>query len=170
MKGLVTVGRVVRPQGRHGELIAEPLSDRPDRFPTLKKVLVGSGGETPREMAVERCWAHKGRFVLKLAGVDSIEAAERLRGCELQVAESELQPLPPGSYYHHQLRGLQARDRSGRPLGTVREVLETGGVCVLEVTRPGGELLIPLAEPFVVCVDLEAGTLTAIVPEELGAA
>jgi 16S rRNA processing protein RimM len=170
VNALVTVGRVVRPQGRHGELIAEPLSDRPDRFPTLKTVLVASASGTPREMAVERCWAHKGRFVLKLAGVDSIEAAERLRGCELAIAESELQPLPPGSYYHHQLRGLQVRDRAGRQLGTVRDVLETGGVCVLEVARPGGELLIPLAEPFVVSVDLAAGALTAIVPEELGAA
>ena len=170
MNARMTVGRVVRPQGRHGELIAQPLSDHPDRFPTLKTVLVASAEGTAREMAVERCWAHKGRFVLKLAGVDSIEAAERLRGCELAIAESELQPLPPGSYYHHQLRGLQVRDRAGLPLGIVREVLETGGVCVLEVARPGGELLIPLAEPFVVCVDLEAGALTAIVPEELGAA
>jgi 16S rRNA processing protein RimM len=159
----------VRPLGRNGELIAEPLSDRPDRFPTLKKVLVAGPDGGAQEMTVERCWAHKGRFVLKLVGVDSIEAADKLRGCSLAIAESELAPLPPGSYYHHQLRGLRVRDRAGRPLGGVRGVLETGGVCVLEVAGPDGELLIPLAEPFVAEVDLDGGTLTAVVPEELGA-
>jgi 16S rRNA processing protein RimM len=99
--------------------------------------------------------------------VQARAAAERRRGCELAIDESELLPLPVGSYYHHQLRGLRVRDRAGRPLGGVKGVLETGGVCVLEVDAPGGELLIPLAEPFVAEVDLAAGTLTAVVPEEL---
>ena len=33
---LVLVGRVVKPQGRHGEVAVLPLSDRPDRFPRLE--------------------------------------------------------------------------------------------------------------------------------------
>ena len=46
---LVTIGRVVKPQGRKGELLVHPLSDRPERFPDLRRAYVagpggGSGG------------------------------------------------------------------------------------------------------------------------------
>lgn len=161
----ITIGRVIRPQGRKGELLTEPLSDRPDRFESLRKVLVETAAGGAQELAVTDCWPHKGRFVLKFAGVDSIDAAEKLRGLKLGIAEEELQTLPPGCYYHHQLRGLRAQDASGRSLGSVRNVLETGGVPVLEIALEDRELLLPLAEPFIAAVDLEAGTLTVVVPE-----
>src|SRR5512142_1746398 len=102
---LVLVGRVVKPQGRHGELAVECLSDREDRFTALQRVILPDGERRARELRVLRAWPHKGRFVLKLEGVDSIDAAERLRGLELRIPEEELQALPEGSYYHHQLTG-----------------------------------------------------------------
>ena len=162
----ITIGRLIRPQGRKGELLIEPLSDRPERFYSLRKVFVETAGGGAREFAVTDCWPHKGRFVIKFAGVDSIDAAEKLRGFLLGIAEAELAPLPPGCFYHHQLRGLRAQDGSGRSLGSVRNVLETGGVPVLEIAGDDRrELLLPLAEPFIAAVDLEAGTLTVVVPE-----
>lgn len=163
----IAIGRVVRPQGRHGEVLAEPLSDRPERFPTLRRVLVGMPGAAAEEMTVAGCWPHKGRFVLKLVGVDSIDAAERLRGRELSIPEADLAPLPPGSYYHHDLVGLLALDESGRELGRVRGILETGAAPVIEIAGPGGELLVPLATPFVAAVDLKARTLTLVAPEDV---
>lgn len=163
---LVAIGAIVRPQGRKGEVLVEPLSDRPDRFPTLRRAwLPGPQGE-PREARVESCWPHKGRFVLKLEGVDSIDDAERLRGQELRIGEDALAALPPGSYYHHQLRGLLVQDPQGRELGRVDDLMEMGeGAPVLVVRGRGGETLIPLAEEFVRRVDLPAGLLVAIKPE-----
>lgn len=166
---LVAIGRVIKPQGRHGEVLAEPLSDRPDRFPSLRRVLVATGSGGAEEMTVSRCWPHKGRFVLKLLGIDSIDAAERLRGRELAIAEEELAALPAGSYYHHQLLGLRALDAAGVELGRVRAILETGAVPVLEIAGSRGELLVPLAEAFVQAVDQAAGTLSVVVPREDGA-
>jgi 16S rRNA processing protein RimM len=163
---LVAIGAIVRPQGRKGEVLVEPLSDRPHRFPTLKRAwLPGPQGEA-REAQVESCWPHKGRFVLKLRGVDSIDEAERLRGQELRISEDALEALPPGSYYHHQLRGLRVQDPRGRELGTVEDLMEMGGGApVLVVRGRGGETLIPLAEDFVRRVDLDAGLLVAVKPE-----
>jgi 16S rRNA processing protein RimM len=158
---LVAIGRVVRPQGRKGEVLAKPLSDRPDRFPGLRKAYVPGPGDGSRRVDVESCWPHKGSFVLKLEGVDSIDAAEAYRGLELRIGEEELQPLPEGSYYHHQLRGLRVEEKgSGRSLGSVADILETGGAAVVLVVRgPAGESLIPLAAPFVERVELAAGRL-----------
>lgn len=160
----VTIGRLVKPQGRKGELLAVPLSDQPERFPSLRKVLVETAGGGALQMTVTDCWPHKGCFVLKLLGIDTIEAAEKLRGRSLGIPEDELQPLPAGSYYHHQLRGLRVQDRAGRPLGTVERVLETGATPVLQIASAGRELLLPLAEPFIAAVDVPGGTLT-VVPE-----
>ena len=166
MAELIAIGRVVRPQGRKGELLAQPLSDRPDRFPSLRSVHVAAPDGVCRRVAVTGCWPHKGRFVLKLDGVDSIDAAERLRGSELSIPEEELPPLPPGSYYHHQLLGLRVlEDRDGAELGCVRGILETGGVPVLQIGEADAEILIPLARAFVPAVDLEAGALRVRLPE-----
>jgi 16S rRNA processing protein RimM len=162
---LVVIGRIVRPQGRRGEVVAEPLSDRPDRFPSLRRAYVPGPGGGAREVAIAGCWPHKGRFVLKIVGVESIEQAEAFRGLELRIGEEELPALPEGSYYHHQLRGLRVEEPTGAPLGTVADVLETGAASVLVVRSAGGETLIPLADAFVRSVDLAAGRIVALRPE-----
>ncbi len=166
---LVAIGRVVKPQGRQGEMAVEPLSDRPDRFPALRAAWVPGPDGSAREVRVASCWPHKGRYVLKLEGVDSIEEAERFRNLELRIGEEELAALPAGSYYHHQLVGLAVQDENGRALGHVGEVVETGGEAPVLVVRggPRGELLLPLAGTFVRQVDLEAGRLLVTLPESV---
>jgi 16S rRNA processing protein RimM len=164
---LVAIGRVVKPQGRRGEVLTEPLSDRPERFPSLRRAYVEAPGGGSREVRVTSCWPHKGRYVLKLEGVDSIEAAEGFRGRELRIGEEELEALPPGSFYHHQLRGLRVEGASGAALGRVEQVMETGGeAVVLVVAGAAGERLIPFAEPFVERVEPEAGRIVVRLLEE----
>lgn len=155
----VTIGRVMRPQGRKGELLVHVLSDRPDRFPALRRVLLPEPGGGTRVRNVVSTWPHKGQFVIKLEGVDSIDEAEAFRGLELRIDQDELAALPAGSYYHHQLLGLLVLDGSGRELGRVAELMETGGATVLVVRGEGGETLVPLAEPFLRQVDLAAGRM-----------
>ncbi|HVR70138.1 MAG TPA: ribosome maturation factor RimM [Vicinamibacteria bacterium] len=162
---MVAIGRVVKPQGRKGEVAVQALSDRPDRFPTLRRAYVRGALGAPREVNVTGCWPHKGRFVLKLEGVDSIDEAEALRGMELRIAEEELETLPEGSYYHHQLRGLRVEDDAGRLLGEVADVMDTGAEApVLVVRSGGGEAMVPLAESFIRRVDLAGGRVVVVAP------
>ena len=165
---LVLVGRVVKPQGRHGEVKVEPFSDREDRFPTLARAFLPAPDGGSREVKVERCWPHKDRFVLKLKGVDSISQAEELRGAELRIAEAHLVPLPEGSYYFHELTGLRVVDEQGSELGVVASVMETGAETrVLVVRGAEGETLLPFAAAFVRSVDLARGELVVVRPEYL---
>ena len=161
---LVTIGRIVKPQGRRGEVLTEPLTDRPDRFPSLRRAyVVGPGGA--REVGIASCWPHKGRFVLKLDGVDTIDQAEAYRGLEIRIGEKDLAALPEGSYYHHQIIGLRVEDPSGRLLGRAESLIETGaGAPVLVVRDGGGETLIPLAADFVQ-VDIQGGRIVATLRE-----
>ncbi|HEY2943414.1 MAG TPA: ribosome maturation factor RimM [Vicinamibacteria bacterium] len=163
---MVTIGRIVRPQGRKGEVVVEPLSDRPDRFPSLRQAFVAGESGAARPVQVRDAWPHKGRFVLKLEGVDSIDDAERYRGLDLRIPEEDLSTLPEGSYYHHQLRGLRVEDAGGREVGRIADVMKTGGEAdVLVVRGASGETLIPLADAFVRAVDLPGGRVVVLVPE-----
>jgi 16S rRNA processing protein RimM len=168
---LVLVGRVVKPQGRHGEVAVLCFSDREERFPTMRRVFAARpGGGEPRELRVERAWPHKGRFVLKFEGISSIDEAETLRELELRIPEEELAQLPEGSYYHHQLVGLRVFDEQGEPLGAVEELMETGAPApVLVVRGAAGELMLPFADAFVRTVDLAAGRMVVVRPEYDGA-
>lgn len=169
--GMITIGVVVKPQGRKGEVLVHPLSDRPDRFTSLRRVFVPvPGGSGARAVTVTDRWPHKGRIVLKFDGVDSIEEAERYRGIELRIGEDEVEALPAGSYYHYQLKGLKVEDPEGHALGTAEDVLVTGGEApVLVVRGPHGELLIPMADQFIREVDLAHGRLVAIPLEPVDA-
>jgi 16S rRNA processing protein RimM len=164
---MITIGVVVKPQGRKGEVLVQPLSDRPDRFESLRRVFVPApGAPQARAVAVTNQWPHKGRVVLKFEGVDSIDEAEKYRGIELRIGEDEVEELPAGSYYHYQLKGLKVEDPAGRPLGVAADVLVTGGeASVLVVKGPGGEVLIPMAEAFIRQVDLEHGRIVAVNPD-----
>lgn len=166
----VTIGRVVRPQGRKGEVLTEVLSDHPDRFPSLRKVHLVDAGGAVRLMEISSCWPHKDRMVLKFLGVDSIDQAETLRGAELRIAEADLPPLPEDSYYHHQLKDLEVEDGSGRSWGRVVDILATGGDAPVLVVRGGErELLVPLAHDFIRQVDLAGRRLVILVPELMNA-
>lgn len=166
ISGLVTIGWVVKPQGRKGEVLTESLSDRPERFPSLTRAFVSGPSCPDQEIRITSCWPHKGRFVLKIEGVDSIDDAERYRGAEIRV--DGVPALPEGSYYHYELVGLKAVDGNGRDLGTVADLLETGADAKVLVVRQdqGGEALYPLAAPFVKRVDLE-GKILVLEPLEI---
>jgi len=167
---MILIGRVVKPQGRRGEVAVEAFSDRPHRFASLRRAFVADEDGSPREVRVTSSWPHKGRYVLKFEGVDSIDDAERLRGRELRIGEEELEALPEGSYYHHQIAGLRVEDEHGAVLGVVDSVMETGAEArVLVIRGTDGEILVPFAASFVRLVDLDASRIVLVRPEYVGA-
>ena len=95
---LVIIARAVRPRGLKGEIVAELLTDFPDRFEDIEElVLVSPKGERTTKR-LEDYWFQNDRVVLKLADYDDVEAAKELVGFELAVPESERVPLPTDHY------------------------------------------------------------------------
>jgi 16S rRNA processing protein RimM len=166
----LAVARVVRPQGRRGEVLAQPLTDFPLRFQGLLQVFLESPGKAPQSIQVENVWSHKGRVVIKFSGVDSIASASRLKGRHVLIPAEERMPLPPNHYYLWELQGCRVvTERQGRRMevGTVTDIEPTGGVDVLHVTTRRGEVLIPLAQAICTKIDTQARTILIDPPEDL---
>lgn len=166
----LAVARVVRPQGRWGEVLAEPLTDFAERFKELREVFLENPGTAPQSIKVEKIWPHKGRVVIKFSGVDSIACASGLKGRHVLILEEERMPLPPNHYYHWELQGCRVvTERLGRQVevGTVTEVEPTGGVDVLHVATSQGEVLIPLAQAICTKIDKQARTILIDPPGDL---
>ena len=136
----------------------EPLTDNESRFASLEEIrLVRPSGSASR-LKIESMFPHKGRLVIRFQGVDSIEEAETLRAAELRIPLESLPVLPAGSYYHHELRGLDVRIESGASIGMVTGLWETGAAPVLVMhDEKGRETLLPLVDSFILEVDVEAG-------------
>jgi 16S rRNA processing protein RimM len=168
---LVAIGRIAKSQGRYGEVAVDPLTDFPERFAELEQVAIeglNADCAAPRWVRIESVRMHKGRPVLKLAGISSISEAQALRGKEVRMPESELRSLPEGSFYHFQLRGLTVADRASGEIGIVEDVLSTGGTDLLVVRgRDGSETLVPLCEEIVRNVDPARGRVEIEAPEGL---
>ena len=164
------IARILRPQGRKGEVAAEILTDFPARFQQLQSVFLEVPGQDPKPVKLEDSWPHKGRIILKFSGVDSIDSASCLRGLQVFIPWEQRAPLPPHHYYMCELHGCRVTwERQGQEIGTVVEVEATGGVDVLHVRRPDGksEVLIPLAQEICTRIDLASQTIVIDPPEEL---
>ena len=162
-RDFVTVARVVRSQGRHGEVLAELHTDFPERFAERRRLFaVDATGR--RELQLESHWLHKGRVVLKFRGVDSIEQAQALAGCELQIPLEERAPLPRDAAYVSDLIGCEVLDR-GHALGTIAEVqFGAGEAPLLLVQSEAGEHLIPFVAEYVQRLDVSGKRLDMSLP------
>ena len=167
MEDLVVIAKLVKTRGLRGEIVADVLTDFPERFDNLKRVFaVKPNGET-FELEIEKFWFQKGRIVFKFAGFDSIETAETLRDCEISVAEDEAVELETDEFYDWQLQHCAVETIEGMKLGKVKEVLRTGGTEILVVAGETKEYLIPFAEKICPEVDVENKLIKVDAPEGL---
>lgn len=167
MAEYITVARVSKPHGCHGEMRVWPLTDFPDRFFSMRRVMVEKGADC-REMEVEGVRRHGSSVLMKLAGVDDPETARTYQGARLVVTRDELVPLPEDNYYVFDLVGLKVCTGEGRELGVLTDVIRTAAHDVWVVDRPGGRpLLIPALKRVVRRVDPPRGRVEVDLPPGL---
>lgn len=151
---LVIVARALRTRGLKGEIVAESLTDFPERFDSLNQLIAVSPDGERRVVELENHWFQKDRVVLKFKGCDNLECAETLAGFEFAVAQSERVVLPEGYYYDWELEGCTVMMLGGESIGEVESVLRTGAAPVLVIKGGGGPTkMIPLAEPMIRQID-----------------
>jgi 16S rRNA processing protein RimM len=163
----ITLARVVKTQGRHGEVAAEVHSDIPDRFAEgMKLSALSKSGDARREVQIEDLWPHKGLLVLKLAGIDSISDAEALIGSELQVPRTERAQLERGWNYVSDLVGCAVFDH-GNEIGRIEDVQLGAGEAPLLIVAGAGEKKydVPFAEAYLESVDLSQRQVRMKLPD-----
>ncbi len=167
----VTLARILRPRGLRGEVAAEILTDFPERLPALGEVWLAGSSASPRKIDVKKCWlspSRGGQAIFHFAGIDSIEAAEPLRGFEIQVPLEQRAKLDPGNYFVGDLIGCEVWEPgASAALGAVRDVEFPGGVPLLAVKTGDGEVLVPLAAEFCTRIDVKSKRIDVTLPDGL---
>jgi 16S rRNA processing protein RimM len=165
------LARLVRPQGRHGEILADLLTDFPERFADRRRLFLVSSetSQSPmREAVLENHWLHKDRIVLKFAGIDSINDADALRGLLVAIPAAERVALTDDSVYIGDLIGCEIVDVQGppAPVGVVTDVDPEAALLAVK-TPDGSEALIPFARDYLVTMDLQSKRIEMRLPASL---
>jgi 16S rRNA processing protein RimM len=187
------LARILRPQGRKGEVLADLFTDFPERFAARPEVWLASSGfidanpdgaaaaaQEPRPSKVIAHWLpvgrNAGRIVLHLSGIDSISAAEQLAGTDVVVPSEERMPLEDGAVYISDLVGCTLYD-NGIAVGTVEDVqfaTTADGTRRLDDAAPllvvqgdNGEVLVPFVNEYLVELNTEARFIRMELPEGL---
>jgi 16S rRNA processing protein RimM len=164
---LISVARIARPQGHRGEVIADLLTDFPERFARLRRVYVKRADGRLLLLDLENSRPHKGRVALKFTGCDSVSSAEELRDARVLVPRDQLVNLPEDTYYDFDLIGCEALTVEGQRLGRVEEVQNYGAAPLLVVRNGARELLIPLVLSICVEISIEQKKIMVDPPEGL---
>lgn len=164
---LVTIAKTVKTRGLRGELVADLLTDFPERFDNLTRVFAVCGSDKTSELELENFWFQKGRVILKFKGVDSIEVAEKWRNYEICVPETEAVELEADEFFDWELEDCEVETVEGEKIGKVQELMRTGGTEILVVKGAEKEYLIPFAETICVDVDIEKKLIRVDVPDGL---
>lgn len=93
--------------------------------------------------------------------------AEKLTNTRLFIDRAALPPADTDEYYLTDLIGLTAVDPAGRELGTVSVVHDYGAGASFEIVGTGAPLLVPFTAACVPTVDVAAGRLVVVVPDEI---
>jgi len=167
MEDLVAIARIVKPRGLRGESVADVLTDFPERFDGLERVTAVMPKGERLDLKIEDSWFQKNRIVIKFEGYDSVEAAETLRNADICIAESEAVELETDEFFDWELTGCRVETINGENVGTVREVMRTGGTEILVIAGDEKEFLIPFAETICVEVDVDQKVIKIDPPEGL---
>lgn len=159
----INAGQIVNTHGIRGEIKLLPQGVDAEDLTGCKTFHIGG---QPWECAASRI--HKGCLLVKLRGVDDMDAALALKGRAVTVRREDV-PLPEGQYFDQELAGLTARDaETGEVLGTVEEVLTYPAHKIYVVRGGKDEYLVPAVPTFIAGIDMEGGCVDIHMMEGLG--
>jgi 16S rRNA processing protein RimM len=164
----VVIAQILRPRANRGEVLAKSLTDVPGRLEALQQGTVRLVKGDDVAVILEQAWRHSSDWVLKFAGVDSIDAAERFKGGDLWIPREQRGQLPEGQYFQSDLLGCTVRDETAdADVGSVVGFEQYGGPLLLDVRIGVRDVLIPFVPDICVKVDIEAKVIRVIPPEGL---
>ena len=166
MEELLRVGIITSTHGIKGEVKVFSTTDNPERFKTLKKVILATGKEN-LDLEIESTKFFKQYTILKFKGYDSINDIEKYRGRELYVDRKNADKLKKDEYYIADLLGMKVVTDEQKEFGTLKDVLETGANDVYIVDTGDKEVLLPAIKECIKEINLENNTITVHIMEGL---
>jgi 16S rRNA processing protein RimM len=156
----VKIGYVARAHGLRGELRVHLFAPESTTLFDVERVFLGG-----RAVAVTAARPTTGAVLLSIEGVEDRDAAEALKGKEVEVERADVE-LAEGEFLLADLPGCAVVDERGAELGRVAEVMP-GAQPILVIHGPAGEMLLPAIPAFLRAVDVQARRIEVEVPEDL---
>ena len=153
------VGKIINTHGIRGEVRVLSTSDFTDeRFMPGNALYLFDKGALVKEVVVKTHRKHKQFDLLSFEKLEDINLIEGFKGFDIKISEDQQQDLEDGSYYYHQIIGLDVVDENGNSLGEIKEILSPGANDVWVVKRKQkNDLLLPVIDEVIKDVDLAAG-------------
>ena len=158
---MFVIGKIVNTHGIKGELKVMPITDDPKRFEKLKSIYVEQRKDI-KTYNIESVRYHKGCVLLKLEGINDMNAAELLKGSSIKIDRKDSLPLAKDEYYISDLYDLEVyTEEDERFLGKIVDIISTGSndVYVLRKADRPKDLLIPAIKQVVKEVAIESGKM-----------
>ena len=149
----IEAGRIVNTHGVAGEVKIEVWLDSPAFMRRFKRLYLD--GEERQILSAK---VQKNFLIVRLAGVEDVNAAMRLKGRTVHIDRADAH-LPKGSFFLQDIIGAAVVDEQGNSVGTLTEVLETPASRIY-VVKGEREHLIPVVPEFIMSTDVEAGVIT----------
>jgi 16S rRNA processing protein RimM len=164
LNSLILMGVIGKPHGVRGLVHVHSYATEPENL--AKYVLLDESGQQWK-----LAWHSEGVAELRDSvgrPVASRTEAEKLVNTRLLVERSRLPPPGDDEFYLADLVGLEARTEEGAAYGRIAAVHDYGGGTSLEIARPGaGTLLVPFTLAAFPHIDIQAGHLIVIPPDEI---
>lgn len=162
---IIRLGKILRVHGLKGEIRIHAFSEDPEIFTELEEIRLGNG----TEHKIVSARVQKKQAIVKLAGFESIEAAEKIVGQEVWGKRELFPQTDDGSYYWIDLVGCEVVDMQGGSIGKVESLDSLSGAHDNLVVRreEGREVLIPFVDAMVIEVDLKGRRIKVDLPEGL---
>ncbi|MBU0278483.1 MULTISPECIES: ribosome maturation factor RimM [unclassified Gemella] len=150
------VGKIVNTHALKGELKIISSSDFiENRLKPGSKLVITKSNQTIKEVVVEVAREHKGAYLVKFEGINSIEEAEKFKNLQLKIDEEFLEDLEDGEYYFYEIIGCKVYRDDNNEIGEIIEILQTGANDVWVVSNNlGKEYLIPYIDDVVKEIDI----------------
>jgi 16S rRNA processing protein RimM len=159
VNGFIELGRIIGVHGMAGEVVVRTTGDSPEGIGRYPALLWRPARGAERRLVVESWRVHRGKALVRFAGVGGREQAQELVGGGLGVTRETLQPAGDGRHYVVDMIGLAVETTDGRRVGTVRDVIDTGANDVFAVDADGREILIPAVDHIVRQLDVAGGRI-----------
>ena len=154
MSDLVMIGETGRPHGLAGALKIRPVTNVPNRFAGLRRVILESEDGRQTWLTIRRVRTHSSWSIVSFHELTSLEEAMLWTRAKVKIPQETLGILPDGQYYHFDLLGMNVFTESGRCIGAIDEIVPTGSNDVFVVTQQNVSHLIPSTEEVVRHVDV----------------
>ena len=160
MQKRLEVGQIVNTFGIKGFVKVKPWVNDIERFDDLKKVYVKIKKET-QKLEIEEVKYHKDMVLIKFKGIETVEQAETLRNCYLEIDREDAVPLEEGTYYIVDLLESEVFTDEGEHLGKLEDIYNTGAKDIYVVKNELGKtVLLPGIPEVIKEVNLEEKKIT----------